>query len=82
MDPQTLPAILSTSAGAQPKDEKREVDLAEIIGLPDFDSAAQGKLTGKAWAYMKSGATDECSEFTAGADEINTCGGMGSMLRP
>jgi L-lactate dehydrogenase (cytochrome) len=62
VDPQTLPAVLSTSAGAQPKNKAKEVDLAEIIGLPDFDAAAQAKLTGKAWAYMKSGATDECSE--------------------
>ena len=60
VDPQTLPAVLSTTSSA-PRASDREVDLAEIIGLPDFDAAAQTKLTGKAWAYMKSGATDECS---------------------
>ncbi|RSH94257.1 hypothetical protein EHS25_004060 [Saitozyma podzolica] len=43
------------------KEQEREISLAEIIGLPDFDAAAKVKLTGKAWAYMSSGATDQCS---------------------
>lgn len=36
MDPQTLPSVLSHSAEAK-TGEEREIDLAEIVGLPDFD---------------------------------------------
>lgn len=71
-----MPQMLSKQASGEDKDEERKIDLSEIIGLPDFDvggpvlmilhklmrqEAARRNLTSKAWAYMKSGATDEYS---------------------
>lgn len=76
VDPATMPQMLSKQASGEDKDEERKIDLSEIIGLPDFDvggpvlmilhklmrqEAARRNLTSKAWAYMKSGATDEYS---------------------
>ncbi|CAD6565569.1 MAG: hypothetical protein TREMPRED_001532 [Tremellales sp. Tagirdzhanova-0007] len=57
VDPNTLPKVVSKVESGE-KMEKR-IDLAEIIGLPDFDAAAKINLTSKAWAYMSSGATDQ-----------------------
>ncbi|WRT65320.1 uncharacterized protein IL334_002263 [Kwoniella shivajii] len=57
VDPATLPQTVSKAASGE-KEEKK-IDLGEIIGLPDFDEAAKRSLTGKAWAYMSSGATDQ-----------------------
>lgn len=40
VDPQTLPSVLSYSSEAKTQGQEgkeREVDLAEIVGLPDFD---------------------------------------------
>ncbi|WWD08682.1 hypothetical protein V865_006795 [Kwoniella europaea PYCC6329] len=57
VDPMTLPQTVNKVASGEK--EERKVELAEIIGLPDFDEAARRILTGKAWAYMSSGATDQ-----------------------
>nr|XP_019012460.1 L-lactate dehydrogenase (cytochrome) [Kwoniella pini CBS 10737]OCF51241.1 L-lactate dehydrogenase (cytochrome) [Kwoniella pini CBS 10737] len=57
VDPMTLPKTISKVESGEKKEKK--IELAEIIGLPDFDEAARRLLTGKAWAYMSSGATDQ-----------------------
>ncbi|WWC60018.1 uncharacterized protein I303_102581 [Kwoniella dejecticola CBS 10117] len=57
VDPMTLPQTVSKEQSGEK--EERKIELAEIIGLPDFDEAARRLLTGKAWAYMSSGATDQ-----------------------
>lgn len=55
VDESTLPDIPTpTTAPAS----ERKVDLGEIVGLPDFEAAAQANLTDKAWAYISAGATD------------------------
>nr|ODN85609.1 L-lactate dehydrogenase (cytochrome) [Cryptococcus depauperatus CBS 7841] len=56
VDPATLPEMVDKK---KLDGERTRVDLAEIIGLPDFDAAAKANLTSKAWAYMSSGATDQ-----------------------
>ncbi|ODN87112.1 L-lactate dehydrogenase (cytochrome) [Cryptococcus wingfieldii CBS 7118] len=56
VDPATLPKVVDKK---KEDGKERRVDLAEIIGLPDFDAAAKANLTSKAWAYMSSGATDQ-----------------------
>lgn len=44
------------------KDKAEEkVDLAMIVGLPDFDAAAKAILPAKTWAYYSAGGTDEYS---------------------
>ncbi|WVF66938.1 hypothetical protein IAT40_001681 [Kwoniella sp. CBS 6097] len=58
VDPATLPKMISKAASGE-EGKERKIDLAEIIGLPDFDEAARRNLTSKAWAYMSSGATDQ-----------------------
>ncbi|ORY27625.1 FMN-dependent dehydrogenase-domain-containing protein [Naematelia encephala] len=60
VDPNTLPQTVSKAKGGE-EGKERKIELAEIIGLPDFDEAARRNLTGKAWAYMSSGATDQYS---------------------
>ncbi|WWC87468.1 uncharacterized protein L201_002357 [Kwoniella dendrophila CBS 6074] len=57
IDPMTLPQVVNKPLRGEK--EERRIELAEIIGLPDFDEAARRILTGKAWAYMSSGATDQ-----------------------
>ncbi|ORY30757.1 FMN-dependent dehydrogenase-domain-containing protein [Naematelia encephala] len=59
VDPNTLPQVVSKATSGE--EAKKRPDLAEIIGIPDFDAAAQAALTGKAWAFMMAGATDEYS---------------------
>ncbi|OXC64351.1 hypothetical protein AYX13_06242 [Cryptococcus neoformans] len=56
VDPATLPKMVDKK---KEDGEQIRIDLAEIIGLPDFDAAAKANLTSKAWAYMSSGATDQ-----------------------
>jgi hypothetical protein len=39
VDPQTLPQVLHKEISGE-KEQEREISLAEIIGLPDFDVSA------------------------------------------
>jgi ornithine cyclodeaminase/alanine dehydrogenase-like protein (mu-crystallin family) len=39
VDPQTLPKVLHKEISGE-KEQEREISLAEIIGLPDFDVSA------------------------------------------
>ncbi|KAJ9102023.1 hypothetical protein QFC19_004949 [Naganishia cerealis] len=41
-----------TDKGAEP------IPLQQIIGLPDFEPAAERRLSNKAWSYYSAGATD------------------------
>ncbi|KAJ9100871.1 hypothetical protein QFC20_005360 [Naganishia adeliensis] len=41
------------------KEEGERAPLAQIVGLPDFEPAAEKILTNKAWSYYSAGATDE-----------------------
>ncbi|KAK4688773.1 L-lactate dehydrogenase (cytochrome), partial [Tremellales sp. Uapishka_1] len=59
VDTTTLPVVVKKSPREDAEAKDRRIDLAEIIGLPDFEPAAKINLTGKAWAYMASGATDQ-----------------------
>lgn len=56
IDHSTLPPrpVIETHAD----DDEREIDLAEIVGLPDFEEAARRKMSDKAWAFISAGATD------------------------
>jgi hypothetical protein len=56
------PATVKQVTLPKSEEPKERTPLAEIIGLPDFDEAAHGNLTPKAWAYMSAGGTDEYSE--------------------
>lgn len=38
-----------------------QIQLDEIIGLPDLDAAAAQRFSPKGWAYISAGATDETS---------------------
>ncbi len=58
VDPATIKEVTLTTS----TEPSERIDLAEIIGLPDFDEAAHRMLTPKAWAYMSAGATQEHSE--------------------
>ncbi|KAI5448979.1 hypothetical protein NCC49_005712 [Naganishia albida] len=54
----------STIVGLKMDDgEKKRVGektpLAQVVGLPDFEPAAEKILTNKAWSYYSAGATDE-----------------------
>ncbi|KAL7419932.1 hypothetical protein Q5752_005851 [Cryptotrichosporon argae] len=57
VDPATLPDVAAVNTTERARE--REIELGEIIGLPDLDEAARRSLTPKAWAYMSSGATDQ-----------------------
>lgn len=57
VDPATLPARPVVAEQKTDSGERR-IDLAEIVGLPDFEEAARRNLTEKAWAYISAGATD------------------------
>ncbi|KAL1411242.1 hypothetical protein Q8F55_002193 [Vanrija albida] len=54
IDASTLPP---RPVAAEP-DAEREIDLSEIVGLPDFEDAARRKMSAKAWAFISAGATD------------------------
>lgn len=43
MDPQTLPQVLHKEVSGE-KEQEREISLAEIIGLPDFDVSAAHRI--------------------------------------
>jgi hypothetical protein len=62
VDPKTLPAQPVPAAVA--KEERERIPLEEIVGLPDFELAAERNMTEKAWAFISAAATDlHCENF-------------------
>lgn len=65
VDPLTIKSVGRPEQGESidvKKDKAEEkVDLAMIVGLPDFDAAAKAILPAKTWAYYSAGGTDEYS---------------------